>query len=229
MQNIVIIGAGGFGLEVQWLIERINEKYKYTTGEPIWKLLGYIDDGVEIGTVIHEYPILGKVDDLLGYTSPLAVTCAIGAAKTRKRVIDKIKGNRNLSFPNLIDPCAQISKRIAWGKGNIVCAGSVITVDIKIPDFCIINLNSTIGHQVEMDSFVTVYPSVNVSGCVTVGKCTELGTGTQIIQGKTIGMGTIIGAGSVVVKDIPDECTAVGSPCRPIRFHALEAEKQSML
>lgn len=223
MQNIVIIGAGGFGLEVQWLIERINETHYSKTGEQLWNILGYIDDGVEIGTAVHGYSILGRVDDLIGYSSPVAVTCAIAAAKTRKKVIDNIKENKNLSFPNLIDPCAQISNRIDWGKGNIVCAGSVITVDVKIPDFCIINLNSTIGHQVVFESFVTVYPSVNVSGCVTVGECSELGTGMQIIQGKTIGKGTVIGAGAVVVKDIPDECTAVGSPCKPIKFHTLDA------
>jgi hypothetical protein len=33
MNDIVIIGAGGFGREVQWLIERINESWKNKTGE----------------------------------------------------------------------------------------------------------------------------------------------------------------------------------------------------
>lgn len=32
MEDIVIIGAGGFGREVQWLIERINESEKEKTG-----------------------------------------------------------------------------------------------------------------------------------------------------------------------------------------------------
>ena len=32
VKDIIIIGAGGFGREVQWLIERINEKEKKKTG-----------------------------------------------------------------------------------------------------------------------------------------------------------------------------------------------------
>jgi acetyltransferase-like isoleucine patch superfamily enzyme len=32
-----------------------------------------------------------------------------------------------------------------------------------------------------------------------------------------IGNNVIIGAGSVVVKDIPDNCIAVGNPCIPIK------------
>ena len=50
-----------------------------------------------------------------------------------------------------------------------------------------------------------------------VETCAELGTGMQIIQGKKIGKESILGAGTVVVKDIPEKCTAVGSPARVIK------------
>lgn len=40
-------------------------------------------------------------------------------------------------------------------------------------------------------------------------------SGGLIIYGATI---LPIGAGSVVVKDIPDNCIAVGNPCKPIKF-----------
>jgi galactoside O-acetyltransferase len=33
----------------------------------------------------------------------------------------------------------------------------------------------------------------------------------------TIGANTVIGAGSVVTKDIPENCVAVGNPCRVLR------------
>lgn len=219
MKDIVIIGAGGFGREVQWLIKRINEKAYKDTGENIWNILGYIDDGMDVGTDVNGYKVLGGIEYLVNRTNSLAVTCAIGASKTRKKVISKIRENNNLLFPNLIDPSVQMSDRIEWGEGNIVCAGTLMTVNLKIADFCIVNLDCVLTHDDIFSSFVTIYPSVNVSGCVTVGECSELGTGTQIIQGKSIGKETVIGAGSVVIKDIPDKCTAVGSPCKPIKFH----------
>ena len=118
-----------------------------------------------------------------------------------------------------------MSDRIEFGVGNLVCAGNILTVNIKIENFCIINLDCTVGHDDVLSSFVTVYPSVNISGCVNVGECAELGTGTQIIQGKCIGTGTIVGAGSVVVRDLPAECTAVGAPCKPIKFHEISSAK----
>lgn len=85
--------------------------------------------------------------------------------------------------------------------------------------FCILNLDCTVGHDAILESFVTAYPSVNISGVTCLGQGVELGTGTQIIQGKTIGSNSIVGAGSVVVKDIPENCTAVGSQCKPIKYH----------
>ena len=44
-----------------------------------------------------------------------------------------------------------------------------------------------------------------------------IGGGTVVVPGVTIGSNVVIGAGSVVVHDIPDNCVAVGNPCRPIR------------
>lgn len=219
MKDIVIIGAGGFGRELQWLIERINEKQNKENGGPVWNFIGYIDDGIKAGTEINGYAVLGGCDYLINQNIPLAVACAIEKSKTRKKVIDKIRCNHKLFFPNLIDPSVQLSDRIEFGAGNLICAGNILTVNIKIADFCIFNLDCTIGHDDVLSSFVTVYPSVNISGCVNVGECAELGTGVQIIQGKNIGRCTIVGAGAVVVKDIPDECTAVGAPCKPIKFH----------
>lgn len=212
MKQIVIIGAGGFGREVQWLIERINAK------ELTWQLKGYIDDGIEAGTKINGYPVLGGIDYLLEMEEEISVVCAIGSSQTRKKIIEKISNKNNIEFPNLIDPNVQMSNYIELGRGNIICAGSILTVNISVGDFTIVNLDCTVGHDVILNSFVTVYPSVNISGCVKIGQCTEIGTGTKIIQGKTIGNKVIIGAGAVVVRDIDIPGTYVGVPVKAVKY-----------
>ncbi len=217
MNNIVIYGAGGFGREVQWLIERITEAAPDT--EDQWNILGYIDDGVEVGTDINGHPVLGGADYLLDCKEELSVAIAIGSSRIRKIVAQKIGANSNLSFPNLIDPSVIMSDMISWGKGNIVCAGNILTVNIEIKDFNIINLDCTVGHDCVFESYVTLYPSVNVSGICTLGECVEMGTGAQIIQDRTVGSDTIIGAGSVVIRNIPEKSTAVGNPCKVIKTH----------
>lgn len=45
-----------------------------------------------------------------------------------------------------------------------------------------------------------------------------IGGGVIILPNVTIGKNSIIGAGSVVTRSIPDNCVAVGNPCRPIRY-----------
>jgi maltose O-acetyltransferase len=45
-----------------------------------------------------------------------------------------------------------------------------------------------------------------------------IGGGAIILPNVTIGKNSVIGAGSLVNRSIPDNCVAVGNPCRPIRF-----------
>lgn len=218
-KNLVIIGAGGFGREVQWLVERINQYTSRTAGKGVWNFLGYVDDGIAPGTKIASSIVLGGCDWLADYPEDIYVACAVGSAKVRESIIRRVQKNPRIRFPNLIDPSVICSDSIVMGQGNIICAGTILTVDIKILDFCIINLDCTIGHDVKIDSFVTLYPNVNVSGKVMIGEKAEVGTGTKIIQEKVITTGVIVGAGSTVICNLPENCTAVGSPAKPIKYH----------
>jgi serine acetyltransferase len=55
-------------------------------------------------------------------------------------------------------------------------------------------------------------------GRPTLGNNVSLGANVTIIGNVHIGNNVTIGAGSVVVKDLPDNCVAVGNPARVIRF-----------
>lgn len=212
MKDLIIIGASGFGREVAWLVERINEKAS------TWNFLGFLDDNKDIqGKIINGYEVIGTSEDIIKYPNAYVV-CAIGASAIREKVITKIESLGHKNFATLIDPSVIKSNLMKIGEGSIICAGTILTVNIEIGKHTIINLDCTVGHDAVLGDFVTLYPSVNVSGNTIFGKCVELGTGMQIIQGKTVGEYAIIGAGAVVVKDIPSKCTAVGSPAKPIKF-----------
>lgn len=213
MKRLIIIGASGFGREVSWLVERINQ------AQPQWDILGFLDDNEELmDQIAGGYKVLGCVEDVVKYPDAHFV-CAIGSARIREMIISRInKIIPNVKYATLIDPTVQMSNRVEIGEGSMICAGNIITVDIKIGKHIIMNLDCTVGHDAVIHDFVTLYPSVNLSGITTVGECTELGTGTHIIQGVNIGSHTIVGAGAVVIKDLPDKCTAVGAPAKPIKF-----------
>lgn len=209
MEKIYIVGAGGFAREVAWLIEDINDK------NPVWELAGFIDENkTNVGKKLNGYLVLGDVE-YLNKQEKANVVIAIGSGEARENLSKKIK---NHVYPTLIHPSVIKSKYMTIDEGTIVCAGSIITTNINIGKHVIINLDCTIGHDVILENYTTILPSVNVSGNVVIDERTMLGTGSAIIQGLKIGKDSIIGAGAIVVKDIPNNCTAVGNPAKPIKF-----------
>lgn len=209
VKDIVIVGAGGFAREVAWLVEEINEIKKE------WNLLGFLDENKENhGLILNGYPVIGGLEFL--ERNNIFYVCAIGNSKARKQIVQKIE-KTEATPATLVHPSVMTSKKCnKIGEGTIICAASIITVNVNLGKHNIVNLDCTIGHDVVTKDFVTVYPSVNISGNCNIGECTELGTGTQIIQGKNIDENVIVGAGSVVVKDIEANRTVVGVPAKMI-------------
>lgn len=148
----------------------------------------------------------------------------IGEPKIRKKIYEKFP---NYHYPNLIHPKATLGylqdKLIEKSIGNIITAGVVITNNVEIGNFNIFNLNTTVGHDCIIKNYISVMPSVNVSGNVEINDEVFIGVGAVILQGKSaedklfIGRSAVIGASSLVTKNIDDYCTVVGVPAKVIK------------
>ena len=97
MKDLIIVGAGGFGREVVWLVERINQS------QPTWKVLGFVDDAEGLPE-IDGCCVLGNINWLLRYDKPSYVVCAIGNSKAREAIYNRLKNNYCLEPATLIDP-----------------------------------------------------------------------------------------------------------------------------
>lgn len=211
MKNIVVIGAGGFGREVVMLIEDINK----VNNE--WNIVGFVDDNLEIqGKKINGTEVVGDIDWLS--KQELFVINAIGHGNIRKEINERLKESNNI-FATLIHPSVIKSSSVTIGEGSIICAGNIITTNVMIEKHVIINLSCTLGHDDVLHDYVTILPGSNISGFVSLNEGVTIGTGTKVIQNLTIGEYTMVGAGATVVKDLPGNCTAVGSPAKPIKFN----------
>lgn len=211
MQDIVIYGAGGFGMEVAWLIDDINRV------KPTWNLLGFIDEDPEKwGQKRYGYTVLGGPSVIESLPTPLSMAIAIGDSNQRRLVVEQLNP-LNLEFPALIHPSVIMSRTVKISEGVIIAAGSVLTVEIEIGEHIHVDTACSIGHETRLGRFVRLNPRVSVAGNVTLDDKVYVGSGATIIQGITIGSNTVVGAGAVVVRDLPDNVVAVGNPARVIK------------
>jgi len=214
MRNIVIFGAGGFGREVKTIIDSINLINPNT-----YNFLGFYDDGIEKGQIVNGFPVLGGINELNLLNEDVSLVISIGDPKIKKKILQKIT-KLNIDYPSIIHPKSSISKdEVSIGRGCIICEGTIITCNIEIGNYVILNLGCTVGHDTKIRDYCAFMPSVNISGEVVINESVYVGTGAKIINLLEIGENTIIGAGAVVSKSLPENCTAVGIPAKPIKFH----------
>lgn len=213
-KKIAIAGSGGFAKEVLTVITAINSV------EDQYEFVGFIDKSIKMG-LINGYPILGDDVTINNSTDEaLSIVIAVGEPWLKKRIREKYT-NQLIDFPTLIHPSVIIGNKdfVDIGEGCIICAGVIITSNVVIKDFVTINLCCTVGHDTVIERYSSFMPSVNISGEVSVEEGVYVGTGTKIINRLRLGTNSIIGAGAVVAKDLPANCTAVGIPAKPIKFH----------
>jgi sugar O-acyltransferase (sialic acid O-acetyltransferase NeuD family) len=205
LKDIAIIGAGGFGRETAWLIQQLEG----------WNLLGFFDDNEKANMGYPHVKILGDIHSVKHLSASASVVIAISNPTARQQIAEKI-GDR-FGFPSLVHPSASIghsSNRI--GKGVIITAGVILTTEIHLDDFSIVNLATTIGHDCHLSKFTSIMPQCSISGKVSLGERCFVGAGARILQNISLGEDCVVGAGAVVTKNFGNATKLVGIPAKEI-------------
>lgn len=195
-----IIGAGGFGREVYWSLpidERKNAVF-------------FVEDNYYDGNNEIVFP-LSKLN-----VDEYEVIVAVADSKVRERIVNKLP--KNVKFFTHIHHTALIQGNdVEIGEGSIICAGSIITCNVKIGKHAHINLITTIGHDCVIGDFFTTAPGVQISGNETIGDRVYFGTRSCVKQKIKICDDVIIGMNAGVVKNIDESGTYVGTPAKKIK------------
>lgn len=216
-QDLILIGSGGCMRELLWQIEELNRR------QFMWNVLGYVDkepcmthgsSDVQMGGI--HYPYLGDDDFLLSRRQETNVAVSVGEPELRKKIVEKLKKNCWLKFPNLIMGDSRICRDAKMGQGCIISVDCRVSTNVILGDFVFLNIGSLVCHDGRIGEFTTLSPDVKAAGQVTIGNGCEIGMGTKIIQGITIADGVIAGAGSVIVKNVEKRCKIAGVPAKPI-------------
>jgi sugar O-acyltransferase (sialic acid O-acetyltransferase NeuD family) len=196
MKESVIIGAGGFASEIRARLNGINTKC-------------FIDKEYLSGDInVH------AIEDL-DVKTQRAVVC-IGDPLLRNKMVKKLP--KDLEYFTFIDPTAQIhAADVFIGEGSIICAGTIITTNIKIGKHAQLNLLSTIGHDTVIGNYFTTAPGAKISGNCLIGDRVYFGTNSSVRQGIKIADDVTIGLNAGVVKNIEQSGVYVGVPVKKIK------------
>lgn len=218
MRRIAVYGGGGFAREVAWLVESCGR-----VGNEKFEVVCFIDDDQNLhGTKLNGVSVYSLSDAAKLYPDAEVIS-GIGSPTAREVVMTnaQLAGFR---CATIIHPSVEYST--TWnsiGEGTVICAGSILTVNIGLGKHVQINLDCTIGHDAILGDYTTLAPGVHVSGWVHMGKRVYVGTGANIINGTQdqpiiIADDVTIGAGACVTKSVEESgITVVGVPARPLR------------
>ena len=195
LRDIVIIGAGGIGREVAYIIEEINE-IKET-----WNIVGFIDDNSDTWLKeLNGYPVLGGIEYLKNMKIKPHVVVAISNCEIKKSIVTSL--NNGFKFARIIHPSVKNNKHIKVGLGTIIYPGVILTVNTKIGENVIISGNCGIGHDVVIGDYSTLLWGTNLSGYDTIGNEVFIGVGVKIIQNITVRDKANINVGMIITENM---------------------------
>ena len=164
------------------------------------------------------------VDDkyLISGTKPLSefnpkeysLMVAVADPIDRYNIIQKLP--KETKYFTWIHPTALLMGEIEIGEGSFIGAYSILTTNIKVGSHSILNRGNHIGHDCIIGNYFSAMPGSIVSGSVHIGNMVYLGTNSSIIEKKYLSHNIKIGANSVVIRDITESGTYVGTPAKRI-------------
>ena len=219
-KKIVLIGAGGFGREVASIIETVNNSEIKNNREPVYELLGFLDDGQQYhtGYLINGYPWLGDHNWILDHKEDTVCNCVIGNPKV-KRIIQEELTQQGVVFETIIAYAGfgYIGPYTEIGPGCVFYGGVTIGVNSKIGAGVVMNQMVNIGHDAEIGDYTTIMPFTGISGYCKIGSEVSIGGHAFIVPGRKVGNGATVAAGSIVFSNVKAGTTVLGNPAKRMR------------
>ena len=184
-EKLLLVGAGGFGRVVSELARQSYE-------------CAFIDDGIEIGTVICDIPVIGHTENLQEFFAEYKnLLIVIGNNAVRERIYNTA-ASIGYHFPNLISLHAYISPYAKLGWGCVILNNVVVQNGSTIGNGVLLNSGVEIHHDCSVGDYDLIYTNSVVRTYAKVGRCVRIGSNVTICNNATVPDGA----------DVPD-CTAV--------------------
>lgn len=211
MNNLLIIGARGFGREVY------NIASECSNFNVEFNVKGFLDDKSDALEGFDGYPhIISSVESYIPQLNDVFI-CALGDVHYKKYYV-KIILDKGGVFTSIIHPSSNIAMNSKIGVGCIISRYVTVSCDVNIEDFVTLSTHSGIGHDATIGKFSHIGGLSSISGGVKIEDMVTIYPGAIIAPHKIIHSNSIIGTGSVVLSNVKSGTTVFGNPAKKIDF-----------
>jgi len=202
MKNIIIIGSGGHGAELDEYI-----RYDNRHGDTVnYNIVGFLDDNPEnYSNYTFSAPLLGGIGDH-EIQSDCEYIMGIANLEYRKKFV-KLFLERGARFCTYIHPDTFISESAKIGRGAVISYHCNIGPNAVVGDFTMVNARASIAHDARVGRYNFIGPNVCLSGFTVVGDENLFGINSATIPGINIGDRNKIAAGMTLDKNVANDST----------------------
>lgn len=207
MENLILVGAGGFGREVaDWLARNPM---------PDHRVVGFLDDNPNaLNGKFRTLPILGPVQGHVPEPGTVYLL-TLGTPASRGTIAQTLEHN-GARFVTYVSPLASVSQSCELGVGCLICPYASVTTDTRIGDHSVVMGFTGVGHDVSVGRCSMVSAGVLLGGACAIGDESWIASKVCVLPGITLGHRVRVGAGSVVLRNVADDVTVFGVPAKVI-------------
>ncbi len=194
---IFIYGCGGHGKAVLELIQATRA----------YRVVGFVDDGVQKGEVILGVPVLGGREALpelyaQGVRQAANAVGGIGSLGSRLDVFQAI-AEAGFACPAIVHPTAYVEPSARLDAGVQVFPLAYVGSAARVSFGSIVNTGAIVSHDCQLGKYVNISPGAILAGEVRVDDGALVGMGVTVNLQVHIGTGARIGNGATVKSDVP--------------------------
>lgn len=206
MNDIIVVGASGYGREVFQYVKDL------AAVRPDIRPKGMLDDDPGLRAEPGGEAIIGDTRTYAIQADDRFVVSA-GNPAVRQALAERLAG-RGATFFTLVHPTAYVSPTARIGTGCVVSPFASVGSRAQLDDHILLVMYASVAHDCTVGSFCSFSPYSAVAGGSVVGPRVFLGGHALVTPMRHVGQDSKIAAGAVVYRDVPEGSLAAGNPAK---------------